>query len=290
MSSSKPPLKAPESIVSPSDSKPPPVDSSEPEIHAPEGMLFVPGGRFTMGLDGKGDADEKPAHEVTVKDFFLDTTEVTCAAYDACVQAKVCRRPMSLNTVKGGFKSLDVFRTPSRPVNGVSHDDAEAYCRFVGGRLPTEAEWERAARGDDDRLFPWGDDPPTKEVAVYQTDVTAPVGSLPKGKGPYGHLDLGGNLWEWVSDRYDPFAYIRDTRDRGIPADCPEILKTQDDLRRKGMQGFTGTNPIPTECEFVLRGGAFNYSAFGLRSTNRVHHPGSFRIAMAGFRCAKDAR
>jgi formylglycine-generating enzyme required for sulfatase activity len=283
-----PPKIAPKAARETAGTKTPPTGRSECRANPPKDMLFVPGGRFTMGLDDKGDPDERPAHEVTVKDFFLDTTEVTNAAYDVCVRAEACKKPLHLNTVTGGFKPLEAFRTPDRPVNGVSHDDADTFCRFVGKRLPTEAEWERAARGDDNRLFPWGNELPTPEVAVYQTDVTAPVGSKSEGKGPFGHLDLGGNLWEWVSDRYDPFAYIRSTRDRGVPAACPEILEAQDELRRTFKQGFTGTNPIPVECEYVLRGGAFNYSAFGLRSSNRVHHAGRFRIAMAGFRCAKD--
>lgn len=262
----------------------------EPQKPAPPpDMLPVPGGEFIMGQDDKGIPDERPAHRVTVKDFFLDITEVTNAAYDRCVKAASCRRPAFLDTEKSGFAPLKVFRTPDRPVVGVSHSNAKAYCAFVGKRLPTEAEWERAARGTDNRLFPWGNEMPTPELAVFRSKVTAPVKSRPKGKGPFGHYDLGGNVWEWVSDHYDPFAYTRDTADRGIPGTCPEILAAQNSLRRQGKQGFTGTNPIPTECEHVLRGGAFNYFPYGLRSTNRVHHAGRFRIAMAGFRCAKDA-
>ena len=258
-------------------------------IEIPSGMLPVPGGTFVMGLDDRGIPDENPAHEVTVRPFFLDTTEVTNAAYNKCVDAGACRRPAYLNTEKGGFEPLSVFRTPDRPVTGISHEDAETYCKFAGKRLPTEPEWERAARGEDGRLFPWGDRMPAPDLAVYRSKVTAPVGSRPKGKGPYGHLDLAGNVWEWTADRYDPFAYTRSTAPQGIPAECPEILATQSTLRRQGKQGFTGTNPIPAECEFVLRGGAFNYFPWGLRSSNRVHHAGHFRIAMAGFRCAADA-
>jgi formylglycine-generating enzyme required for sulfatase activity len=263
--------------------------SPEPlRVETPSGMLPVPGGTFKMGLSDRGIPDEQPAHAVTVDGFLLDTTEVSNAAYQKCVDAGVCRRPAYLDTVKSGFEPLERFRTPDRPVNGVSHEDAATYCKFVGKRLPREAEWERAARGDDARLYPWGNDPPSSKRAVFRAKVTKPVGSLPLGKGPYGHMDLAGNVWEWVQDHYDPYAYRRSTVDRGIPGDCGQILATQRELKRKGLQGFTGTNPIPVECEYVLRGGAFNYFPWGLRSSNRVHHAGRFRIAMAGFRCAKD--
>lgn len=260
----------------------------EPPAPIPPDMLPVPGGEFSMGLNDRGIPDERPAHTVTVTSFLLDKTEVTNGAYARCVDAGACRRPAFLNTEESGFEPLDVFRSPDRPVVGVSHSDAETYCRFAGKRLPREAEWERAARGDDARLFPWGDTLPTPEQAVFRAKVTSPVGSRPEGVGPYGHLDLAGNVWEWVADPYDPYAYTRDTAHLGIPGDCDQILAALRELKRKGMQGFTGTNPIPDVCEHVLRGGAFNYFPWGLRSSNRVHHPGRFRIAMAGFRCAKD--
>lgn len=253
-------------------------------------MLEVTGGTFTMGLDERGIPDERPAHQVTLKPFLLDRTEVTNEAYQRCVDAGACRRPAWLDTEKSGFAPLNVFREPRRPVVGVSHADAEAYCKFAGKRLPREAEWEYAARGDDARLFPWGNTMPSTDLARFRSNVTLPVGSRPKGSGPFGHLDLAGNVWEWLGDNYDPYAYTRKTAPQGIPGDCDQIMAAQKELKYKGMQGFTGTNPIPDECEYVLRGGAFNYFPWGLRSSNRVHHPGRFRIAMAGFRCARDLR
>ncbi|MBN2340992.1 MAG: SUMF1/EgtB/PvdO family nonheme iron enzyme [Deltaproteobacteria bacterium] len=266
------------------------IPPPEPQPEAPpEDMIRVPGGTFTMGLNHpRAIPDEQTEHEVTLRAFYLDTTEVTNEAYNACVEAGVCAPPKELDTTKSGFEALRYFRRPLHPVTGVSRQDALTYCNWKGKRLPTEAEFERAARGDDGRMYAWGDDPPSDTRAVYASKVTKDVGSKPEGAGPYGHLDLAGNVWEWTADLYDPFAYMRSTANQGIPADCATIKKTQDQLRSEGKQGFTGTNPIPFECDHVLRGGAFNYFAWGLRASNRVHHPESWKMAMAGFRCAED--
>ncbi len=256
------------------------------------GMLPVPGGTFTMGTNDGGQPDERPAHSVTLRPFFLDRTEVTNAAYADCVLASACKPNASwiASVTHAGDDSR--FHRPAQPVNGVSWFDAHDYCAWRGARLPTEAEFERAIRDDDGRRFPWGNAPPTHERTVFgellATGATENVGSHPSGRGPYGHDDLAGNVWEWTADEYDPYAYVRATAAQGKPGTCDEILAAQDELRKQGKQGFTGSNPIPTECERVLRGGAFNYDADGLRSTNRVHHPAAFRLVMTGFRCAKD--
>lgn len=242
-----------------------------------------------MGTDRGGQDDEHPAHIVTINAFWLDRTEVTCGAYAECVEAQVCRPHDTTSAQKNHLGDDPAFRSPSQPISSISWDDARAYCRFRGKRLPTEAEWEKAARGTDARRFPWGDDPPTPSHAVFASGRTTAVGTHPDGKGPYGHLDLAGNVWEWVEDIYDPFAYRRPGAALGIPGTCDEVRAAQDELRRTGRQGFTGSNPIPTECERVLRGGAFNYDGPGLRSSNRVHHPARFRLVMSGFRCARGA-
>jgi formylglycine-generating enzyme required for sulfatase activity len=247
-------------------------------------MLLVPGGTFTMGADRGGEEDEHPAHRVTLRAFWLDRTEVTNEAYARCVAAKACK-PKSAHVVQ----RYPRFNGPKQPVSGVSWSDARAYCAWRGARLPREAEFERAVRGDDGRRFPWGPEPPTHERTVFGRSQPEPVGSHPSGRGPYGHDDLAGNVWEWMEDEYDPIAYRRPTAGEGRPGTCREILAIQNQLRAQGRQGFTGSNPIPTVCEHAIRGGAYNYDAFGLRSSNRVHHPGSFRIPMLGFRCAKDA-
>jgi len=254
---------------------------------APEGMKPVPGGTFVMGLHHpRANPDEMDEHEVTLAPFYLDVTEVTNADWNECVAAGACAKPKEIDTVREGYAPLAVFRRPDHPVSGISQTGAAAYCAWRNKRLPSEAEFERAARGDDRRMYPWGNAAPTPRLAVYGEKATAPVGSRPDGAGPYGHLDLAGNVWEWSADLYDPFAYTRPSADRGIPGTCEEIRAAQDQLRREKRHGFTGTNPIPEDCDHSLRGGAFNYFSWGLRSANRVHHPGSWKMIMAGLRCA----
>lgn len=247
-------------------------------------MLVVPAGTFTMGADTGGEEDEHPAHLVTLASFALDRTEVTNAQYRECVSADICR-PQS-DEIRTKYPQ---FEGPNQPANGVSWSDAQTFCNWRGKRLPREAEFEKAVRDGDDRRFPWGNEPPTHECTVFATSRTEDVGTHPRGRGPYGHDDLAGNVWEWMQDEYDPYAYRRATADVGQPATCSAILVALEQLRRDGRQGFTGTNPIPRECEHSIRGGAYNYDAHGLRSTNRVHHPGHYRLPMLGFRCAADA-
>ena len=252
---------------------------------APDDMLLVKGGTFTMGSESGGEGDERPAHPVTVKSFWLDKTEVTQAAYDACVVAKACPAPdPAILATFGGL-----FKGPNKPVMGVSWFAARDYCKWKGKRLPREAEYERAVRGEDGRRYPWGNEAPTHERTVFETNSTEDVATHPSGRGPYGHDDLAGNVWEWIDDDYDPLAYSRAGASEGKTGTCEEIVAAQNKLRAENKQGFTGSNPIPTECEKSIRGGAYNYPAGGLRSTNRIHHPPSFKLRMTGLRCAKDA-
>ena len=253
-------------------------------------MLPVPGGTFQMGADDEGEQDERPRHEVDVQSFLLDVTEVTQAAYGECVKASVCRAPDSLAGSALTSGHPEEFRKADHPVSGVAWADAVKYCEFRGKRLPSEAEWERAARGDDGRRYVWGNEAPDpqRHGVFGGRPTTDRVGKFPDGKGPYGHLDLAGNVWEWVEDQYDPYAYRRETARQGVPGSCEQILETLAYLRSHHQQGFTGKNPIPSECERVLRGGAYNYGVAMMRASNRVHHPATFRIAVAGFRCARD--
>ncbi len=262
-----------------------PTPDAASAVAAPADMLLVPGGTFTMGNDVGGEGDEKPAHAVTLAPFWLDKTEVTQAAWDACVEAKACPPPD--NSILMSFGGL--FKGPNRPVIGISWFAARDYCKWKGNRLPREAEYERAVRGDDGRRFSWGAEPPTRERTVFSANATEDVATHPTGRGPYGHDDLSGNVWEWIEDDYDPFAYSRPGAAEGKPGTCDEIIAAQNKLRAENKQGFTGSNPIPTECEKSIRGGAYNYPANGLRSTNRIHHPPRFKLRMTGARCAKDA-
>lgn len=271
--------------AAPNDAAPPdPSGHSTTEVMVPPDMAIVPGGTFTMGDDAGREGDERPAHAVTLRPFLLDRTEVTQDAYDACVSAGACKAAdAAILSTFGGL-----FRGPRKPVVGVTWFDAKAYCTWRGKRLPREAEYERAVRGGDGRRYPWGNDAPTHERTVFSTNAPEDVGSHPTGRGPFGHDDLAGNVWEWIDDDYDPYAYTRPTAAEGRPGSCAQILAAQNELRRQGKQGFTGTNPIPTECEKSIRGGAYNYPAEGLRSTNRIHHPARFKLRMTGIRCAKD--
>ena len=260
--------------------------SAEAEAEAgPSDMLLVPGGTFTMGIDAGGEGDERPAHPVTLAAFWLERTEVTQQAYGACVEARACPAPDA--EILASFGGL--FKGPNKPVIGVSWFAARDYCTWKGRRLPREAEYEHAVRGEDGRRYPWGEGAPTRERAVFSANATEDVATHPSGRGPYGHDDLAGNVWEWIEDDYDPFAYARASAAQGKPGSCDEILAAQNKLRAENKEGFTGSNPIPTSCEKSIRGGAYNYPANGLRSTNRIHHPPSFKLRMTGVRCAKDA-
>jgi len=172
-------------------------------------QVFVPAGAFQMGgVDPAAAEDEKPVHKVTMPAFWIDKVEVTNAMYTLCVQAGVCDLPYS-------FKSDtrdSYFNNPEFldfPVVNVGWGEAKAYCEWAGRRLPTEAEWERAARGDDFRTYPWGDaraDSTHANINYYYGD-TNRVGSQPAGAGPFGTLDMAGNIAEWVNDYYDSDYY-----------------------------------------------------------------------------------
>jgi len=191
----------------------------------PEGMVFVPAGTFTMGSpDGEGGTDEHPAHPATLEAFCIGGTEVTVAAYSACVRDK---RGDLQCTAPRKFASCNTGNTAraQHPVNCVDWAQAETYCKWSGGALPTEAQWEYAARGTDGRKFPWGNEPPvnsrlnacgrecadahSKRKAMYDKSdkftETAPVGSFPEGASPFGALDMAGNVSEWVADLRAPY-------------------------------------------------------------------------------------
>ena len=171
-------------------------------------MVKVPGGTFQMGSTD-GDEDEKPVTAVTVAPFDLDLTEVTVSAYGKCVTAGKCTPPdtgMYCNWKKAGNEA--------HPINCLDWKQAGDYCAFAGKRLPTEEEWELAARGTEGRKFPWKDGEPAAQLC-WNGDAndrgrgnrqgTCPVASYPAGASPVGALDMAGNVWEWTSSTYCPY-------------------------------------------------------------------------------------
>lgn len=162
-------------------------------------MLVVPGGAFTMGSAHIDEAEApNPPHGIVLSDFVLATHPVTNAQYRVYVTETSAAEPAGWSDPR--------FARPEQPVVGVSWDEAIAYCGWAGGVLPSEAQWERAARGDDGRRHPWGDASPDEERACFAEDwnsgTTAPIGTHPAGRGPYGHEDLAGNVWEWCLDAW----------------------------------------------------------------------------------------
>ena len=178
-----------------------------------DGMLqaYIPDGTFRMGaMDEDGQSDERPDHNVTLKGFWIDKLEVTNGMYLLCVKAGACEPPQQFNSeTHDQYFNTEEFN--AFPVVYVSSLQAEIYCKWAGRRLPTEAEWERAARGDDFRVYPWGDERPDSSRGNFNYFVgdTTQVGQFPAGASPFGVLDMSGNVAEWVADYYDANYYAQ---------------------------------------------------------------------------------
>jgi len=234
--------------------------SARPQAVLKDGMARVTGGTFTVGSnDAKARPNEKPARVVTLASFWIDRTEVTVAAYRACVDAKKCAPPARSST-DCTYDRGD----PLLPVSCVTWEMAREHCAFVGKRLPREIEWEVAARGHSPVRYPWGGSTTSCGAAItLVNDATqkscgkkgpARVGSRPNGASPFGVLDLSGNVEEWVADWY----------------------------------GETTSEPPHAGASHVLRGGGWMSIPSMAKTTSR--NWGSSREAGAnvGFRCARD--
>jgi formylglycine-generating enzyme required for sulfatase activity len=239
-------------------------------VPVPEDMVKIPAGTFTMGNDKAGPGD-RPAHTVTLKAFLVDKTEVTAGAYAACVTSGACTA-RNVHSKKGSSASVYGCNTEqergNHPANCVDREQAEAYCAFANKRLPTEAEWEYAARGPEDREYPWGNGAPTSCAQATVSGIggecgqrkgTLPVGSASEGASAFGVLDMAGNVFEWVADGYSPY-----TAD---PATDPSVPLGN----KKG----------------IIRGGSWDYSAVATKATLRTSWVADAGNASIGFRCAR---
>jgi formylglycine-generating enzyme required for sulfatase activity len=219
--------------------------------------VLIHAGNFTMG-----DGEEAPLREIYVDAFYLDKHEVTTSRYAKFLHATGSAKPPK------GWEVVNLDGGGDLPVVGVDWRDADAYCRWAGKRLPTEAEWEKGARGTDGREYPWGNEEPTSARANFGKSAESPykgglspAGSHEAGKSPYGAQDFAGNASEWVAD------WFAEGFERG-------------DVRNpKGPQTGTGK---------VIRGGGWYDPADRIKSTKRYHARPTTRAEDIGFRCARD--
>ena len=248
-----------------------PIDSAE--------YVLVPEGEFLMGSEPGNDpyfwGAEGPEHTVYLDEFWIYRTEVTNGMYQACVEEQKCPRPQYLNSVD----VEDYYGNPEYddyPVMHVTFTHAQSYCTWAGGKLPSEAQWEKAARGTEGHMFPWGDDPPNAErVNLCDSSCargterenhfsdgypgTSPVGSFPFGASPYGVLDMAGNVWEWTFDRFQSTYY----------STSPE------------------ENPVgpASGSSRTIRGGSWSNPTSGIRTAARTSLTPDKILDTLGFRC-----
>jgi formylglycine-generating enzyme required for sulfatase activity len=237
-------------------------------------MMIVPEGEFKMGSE-TGTEDESPVHSVFLSEYLIDKFEVTNQKFVRFLNA-IKRHETSdgnpllylENTDVQIFARNGIYQVPPdlvlRPVVEVTWWGAVAYCEWMGGRLPTEAQWEKAARGTDERRYPWGNETPDKELLNFSSNLnhTTDVGSYPEGASPYGALDMGGNVWEWTNDHYGEDYYAVS------PSNNP-------------------TGPGEGE-DRAIRGGGFASPNANVESAGRGLDSPEFSGSEWGFRCARD--
>ena len=238
---------------------------------APAGMVLVPAGEFTMGAN-RGDADERPAHVVALDAYYMGRHEVTNAEYMAFCSEAGSHIPIAYEADVGWAEIAAAM--PDHPVVGVTWEDAMAYAEWRGMRLPTEAEWEKAARGVDERLYPWGNTVPDADArstrlanirfpSDHADAAVAAVGSYPSDVSPYGVYDTAGNVSEWVADTYSATYYHH----------SPE------------------RNPVGAQHGSwrVVRGGSWAADRDEALTVNRRGQHPDTAASFIGFRVAKDA-
>lgn len=221
-------------------------------------LIKIPGGSALLG-SVDGDPDEQPRLLLTLRDFEMDETEVSVEQYDTCVAAGCCE-PEKWDAVSCAKPS-----SADQPVACITAGQAARFCQWVGKRLPWEEEWEYAARGGDERVYPWGNEPPGTMFANYGGlddgfARTAPVKSFAAGRSPFGLYGMAGNVWEWTLSPYCPYS--------GAICAAPPCNTCSD-----------GT--------LVNRGGGWYSDAFSLRAANRNHSSASEASDRTGFRCAR---
>jgi formylglycine-generating enzyme required for sulfatase activity len=252
------------------------AEGLEKEVKGKDGapMVLIPEGPFPMGVphgDRDGGRDEYPRHDVFVNNFYIDKFELTNGRYLEFVKAANHRVPQNPKNATRNLWQGDTITESltDRPVVNVDWADANAYCQWAGKRLPTEAEWEKAAKGTADRRFPWGNVEPTNKHLNFNQQwigekTLMPVGSYELGKSPFGVYDMAGNVWEWVNDWYDAKYYEKS------PAKNP-------------------TGP-ETGTKRVLRGSGWQNETPTVRIFTRVDSDPTIRNESTGFRCAMDVR
>ncbi len=263
------------------------------QISPSDGMklLYVPAGDFLMGssdADVLAQPDEKPQHTVYLDAFWIDQTVVSNAMYSKCVQAGGCKPHLDEAPVMGMFPYYVAQKYANFPMIDVSWYEAAAYCKWAGRRLPTEAEWEKAARGTDGRIYPWGNETPNASLANFNQPLGAPeaVDSNPMGVSPYGALGMAGNVWQWVNDSFFSDYYkctnsYSQAYNLCSPSANPQGANNGGDISRVVRGGSwnnsgEGTNKTASELSGIS----------GVRSALRFFEiPDQFRGSV-GFRCA----
>jgi formylglycine-generating enzyme required for sulfatase activity/DNA-binding CsgD family transcriptional regulator len=240
-------------------------------------LVYVPAGEFKMGSTKADDAqaldEEIPQHTVYLDAYWIDQTEVTNAQYALCVASGACTKPAdNISLTRSSY--YDNSQYASYPVIYVSWNQANAYCTWAGGRLPSEAMWEKAARGPDGLIFPWGNDFDGTKVNYCDRNCpngwkddhyddgyneTAPVGDYPEGASVYGALDMAGNVYEWTADWYEPYRRTRQENPAG---------------------------PL-SGSEHIIRGGSWGDDLVHVRAAVRSHKDIPESSNFIGFRCAR---